>query len=351
MNQLRPLEPHDIPQIVSLRRRVFSISSHASDDALSRYYRLLFFENPWQTDQFSSHIHEDDTGEITGFVGVIPRPMRLGSERFTAVTSTELMVAPEARGFVGPKLLRRVLDGGQQLTYSDRGNEQARALFESLGGHAITWSSLYWTVSLDGSPVAFATGSDKANMLSRVMNRAARFIQRASGPRRPNAKSDATGEPLEFDVLQSLLPKVGGRNPLIPEYTRESFDWLMSRLEQRSTSQHVVRAQVTQKGDPVGWVVYVLAGSDAEVVQLAALPGREEVVFDYLVGDATERGAALLRGRMDRRFAPLISARGYPLTLGQPWSVMQSPRSDITAQFVTGNAFFSRLDAEWWIST
>ena len=92
MNQLRPLEPNDIPQLVALRRRVYTQSAHQSDAALARYYQTLFFENPWYDARYPSFVQEGPSGETLGFVGSIPRPMLLGAERLTAVTATELMV-------------------------------------------------------------------------------------------------------------------------------------------------------------------------------------------------------------------------------------------------------------------
>jgi len=151
LSKIRPLKPDDIGQIVALRRQAFAHSAVASDSELESYYRTLFFENPWCENRFPSLVYAEPGGQIRGFVGAIPRPMLLGAERLTAVVSTELMVAPECRGFAGPALLRRLFDGEQDLTFSDRSNSQAKALYESLGGTTAPWYSLYWAISLDGS--------------------------------------------------------------------------------------------------------------------------------------------------------------------------------------------------------
>src|SRR5436190_17720861 len=105
--------------------------------------------------------------------------MMLGAERLTAVTSTELMVAPESRGFIGASLFRRLFEGAQDLTLSDRSNHQARALYEGLGGSTAIWHSLYWTVSLDGSIVGLerAVGRTRG-LLSRALRRAGRSLDR-----------------------------------------------------------------------------------------------------------------------------------------------------------------------------
>jgi len=126
----------------------------------------------------------------------------------------------------------------------------------------------------------------------------------------------------------------------------------MQRLGETLKSARVVTAQVIHEGEPIGWFIYgIRPAGEVDVVQLAALPGREGLTFDHLIYHALAGGGAVLRGRLDRRFAPLISERGLPLTLGQPWTVVRSGRPDVAAQFLNGNAFFSRLDAEWWIGT
>lgn len=353
MTKIRPLGPDDIGQIVALRRQAFAHSAVASDSALELYYRMLFFENPWFENRFPSLVYAEPGGQVRGFVGAIPRPMFLGAERLTAVVSTELMVAPECKGFVGPALLRRLFEGEQDLTFSDRSNSQAKALYESLGGATAPWYSLYWAISLDGSRLSFG-GAGKAapGLTSRVLRRAAHSLDRLSTRfTRYSAMSLGTRhEPLSPETVVSNIRIVGGPNALIPEYRPQSFTWLLMRLA--DGPGRLASAQVTHDGAVVGWFVYAFrAPREAEVVHLAAFPGRQEMVFEHLLQHAVGEGANILRGRLDRRFATVLSDRGVPLTLGHPWTVVHSRRKDVANEFVNGNAFFSRLEAEWWIRT
>ena len=352
MDQLRSFEPGDIPQIVALRRQAFRHSSQASDAALALYYRTLFFENPWRDERYPSLVQEGAAGEILGFVGAIPRPMLLGEERLTAVTAAELMVAPETRGLVGLKLLRRLFDGAQHLTFSDRTNEKGRALFEGLGGSAALWYSLYWSVSLDGSQISFDTAiaGGRRNVAVRALRRACRLLDKLSRGSINQNRVATRDEPLTPETVMGLMRKLAGKNTLVPEYDARSFGWLMQRLAATRKFERVMTAQVIHDGQPIGCFVYATRqDGEVDVIQLAALPGREGLTFDHLIRHALSNGARVLRGRLDRRFALLISERGLPLTLGQPWTVVRSGRPDVTAQLLNGNAFLSRLDAEWWI--
>jgi ribosomal protein S18 acetylase RimI-like enzyme len=352
VDQLRSLEPSDIPQVVALRRLVFTQSAQESDTALARYYHMLFFENPWRDERYPSLVQEDSAGDIVGFVGAIPRPMRLGAERLTAVTATELMVAPGARGLVGRKLLLRLFDGPQDLTFSDRSNEQARALYEALGGRAALWYSLYWGASLDGSRLSFdaALAAGSRSVAARALRWAGRSLERLSNAPTAMSPPRTTDGAFSPEIVISLTRRLAGKNTLVPEYDAESFSWLMQRVAETQKSARVISGSVIYDGEPIGWFIYAIRSSgEVDVVQLAALPAREGLAFDHLLHHAFAEGGAVLRGRLDPQFAPLVSHRGLPLTLGQPWTVVRSGRPDVTAQFLNGNAFFSRLDAEWWI--
>ena len=354
VSQIRPLEPDDIRQIVALRRRVFTHSAQSSDSSLESYYRTLFFENPWREDRFPSLVYEEPNGEIRGFVGAIPRPMLLGTERLTAITSTELMVAPESRGLVGTALFRRLFAGEQDITFSDRSNHQARALYEGLGGATAVWYSLYWTVTLDGSRPHFerAAAGATPGFAARGLRSAAKSLDRLSA-RFNRASADqltTRDEPLTPETVVAGMRKVAGKNALMPDYDAHTFSWLLARVAEGPG--RLVTAQVTHGSELVGWFIYAIRpNADADVIQLAALGNRQGMVFDHLVQHAQGEGARVLRGRMDRQFASLFGDRGVPLTLGHPWTAVRSGRQEVMTQFLSGNAFFSRLDAEWWIGT
>jgi hypothetical protein len=281
--------------------------------------------------------------------------MLLGAERLTTVTATELMVAPEARGgLIGLKMLRRLFDGAQPLTYSDRSNEGGRALYEGLGGTAALWYSLYWSASLDGSQLSFDTVLPGAppNVAVRAVRGASRLLDRLSRGSITRSRLATRDEQLAPETVISLMRRLAGKNTLVPEYEAHSFGWLLQRLAETRRFERVVTAQVIHDGEAIGCFVYAIRqDGEADVVQLAALRGREGLTFDHLTLHAHSNGGTVLRGRLDRRFARLISERRLPVTIGQPWTVVRSGRPDVTAQFLNGNAFLSRLDSEWWINT
>src|SRR6185436_20128785 len=80
-----------------------------------------------------SLVYEDARGRPAGFIGSIPRRMMFQGQPIRVVVATQLMVAPEERGFAGRNLVRALLSGPQDLTLSDTSNEVARRVWTSLG--------------------------------------------------------------------------------------------------------------------------------------------------------------------------------------------------------------------------
>ena len=86
MSDVRPLERDDIPRIANLRRRIFEQSRNATNASLEDYYRITFLEHPWATPGVSSLVL-DGENDVLGFIGVLPRPLQLGSERLVSITT------------------------------------------------------------------------------------------------------------------------------------------------------------------------------------------------------------------------------------------------------------------------
>src|SRR6267143_5016749 len=126
MGKIRRFCKRDIPDIVRLRRQVFQLTERPSDQSLADCYERVLLRNPWYDDALSSLVYENARGQPCGFIGVIGRPMEFEGERVRCAVSTEFMVDPEERGIIGVQLLRRFLEGGQDLSVSDRANDVGR---------------------------------------------------------------------------------------------------------------------------------------------------------------------------------------------------------------------------------
>lgn len=354
MKGLRAAELSDLLEIAALRRRAFRYHEHTTDEALASYYRTVFFENPWRDDRYSSLVYVGENGRIVGFIGVIPRPMVFAGRRITAVTTTEFMVAPDARGVIGPLLLRRVLNGPQELTYGDRSTDGAVALFEAFGGITIVWNSLYWSIPLDRPAVRFNISRAPAasSLANRVLGRAARSLDRLAGRliSAPGMPAGVSDNPLELHLLADSVPLFVGPGDLYPAYEHRSLAWLLERIRERQNCERVVVRQLIRGNVMIGWYICAIREGDiADLVQAAALPGEEVAVFDGLLCGIAREGVRIVHGRLDRCFSSVVVERRLPLTLAQPWVAIHSSDPEITMAFATGRVFLSRLEAEWWL--
>jgi hypothetical protein len=351
---LRSAEPSDLLEIASLGRRIFRQREHKSDESLASYYRKIFFENPWRDERYSSVVYVGENGRIAGFIGVIPRPMMFAGRSIIGVATTEFMVSPEARGVIGPLLLRRVLRGSQDFTIGDRGTDSAIALYEAFGGIAVVWNSLYWSVPLDRVALRFETSTHAPTspLRDRLLRRAARAVDSlasrlTSQPRLPAGVSE---EPLDLQAVVDSLPRFVAAGDLYPQYDQRSLSWLLDRIRGRDDCERLLTRKLVRDGRMIGWYIYqIRAGGVADIIQAAALSGDEVAVFDSILCGIAQEGCTVVNGRLDRRFASVIVGRRLPLTLAQPWVGIHSRSPEITAAFATGRAFLSRLDGEWWL--
>ncbi|HXD22502.1 MAG TPA: hypothetical protein VN613_04025, partial [Gemmatimonadaceae bacterium] len=136
--------PGDIAEVAALRRRSFEFSAHTDDVALAAYIADVFFDGPWNAGESSSLVYESDEGRIAGFLGVINRPATFHGQKIRMAVCTQFMVDAGHRGLAGMKLVRRLFEGGQDLTFADAANDTSRGLWERLGGTVATVNSLTW---------------------------------------------------------------------------------------------------------------------------------------------------------------------------------------------------------------
>jgi hypothetical protein len=94
MGQVDRCIPEDVPAVADLHTKLFFGPETASSDGLRNYYRTLFFDNPWYDDELPSLVYRTN-GRVTGFLGVVPRRMRLRQQPIRLVILHRLLVAPD----------------------------------------------------------------------------------------------------------------------------------------------------------------------------------------------------------------------------------------------------------------
>ena len=351
---VRPFEPADLPAVVRLHRRTFASRRMATAE-LERFLTEVFCRHPWIDDACPSLVFESRPGQVTGCLGVMPRPMTFRGRPVTVAVSHHFMVEPDERSTLAAmQLLRRFLEGPQQLSMAE-GNEQSRRMWEALHATTVASYSLHWIKPL--RPAAFfasamgrRAGWRVVTPLLHPLTMAADLVgSRAIGSVPPTPAGVL--EPLTPLLLASTIDKMRGARSLWPRYDASSAAWLLSVLESKRSSGDLQAMLVyTDRGAIAGWFVYFLRRDAAgEVVQIGGSDRALGGVFAHLVSHAYRSGAVALTGRLEPRLLTACAAARCWMRAGRSWMLLHGSR-DLVDALECGDAFLSSLEGEWWMS-
>jgi hypothetical protein len=354
---IRPLANDDIPQLVSLRQRCFRFSDTASPEELGLKFKDIFIDNPWRDDSLPSLVHVDH-GMITGFIGVVPRPMSMQGVRIRAAVATQFMVEPGKRGLTGVRLLKKFFSGPQDVSLSDVSNDENLTLWELLGGTRSLLHSIHWTKPLrpsrygihflreHGLPRSLGLAARPlCNLYDEVMARIGSSTFRQSPP-------PTTDEEVEDGVFLDCMTAASANTPLVPLYDRSSLQWVFQRLSKKRLLGRLRKAVVRGEDQQVigGYLYFLNPGRISQVILIVAGDKTIDKVLNHLSYDAWRQGAVALSGRLDPRFSQAFSSRGVIFHCDGPWVVAHSNSHEVLGLIRSGGAALSRLDAEWWLS-
>jgi hypothetical protein len=105
-----------------------------------------------------------------------------------------------------------------------------------------------------------------------------------------------------------------------------------------------------ETGDVDGWFVYyALKGDIGWVVQVTASERSVDRVLDHLFFDASSRGVAALRGRLEGHVREPLSRRDCYLRVADAQALVHSRRPDLLHAVHSGRSLLTRLEGEWWM--
>jgi hypothetical protein len=352
MAGIRPLAAGDIPAVAALFSRVYPGARWASQAECETYFQQMFFANPWADPRLPSWVATEGPRAV-GFIGVVPRPMRLRGQAVQAAVVTQLMVEQDGRhGVAAAQLLRKALAGPQALTVSDGANDTSRRMWEALGGQTSTLYSLQWrrllrpaqsTLQRASSPHGRAAAFFATPMavLADVCNAYYRSLPRTS---------DLIEEPLDAGTLLQSLGQAARRVALSPDYDLASLDWLLAEARAKRRHGELQACRLRLPGGAIaGWFLYYLNGGTSKVLQLHAREDAERPVIDHLFSHAWRGGASAIEGRMEPRLAHALGRRRCLFHTSSVYTLVHSRDGALLGAFAHGDAFFSRLEGEWWM--
>lgn len=358
MGYVRALVPEDISQVTELYATVFSPPVAGSLDGLQSALHEMFFCHPWLDDRLPSLVYQEKNRRIVGCLGVMPRPMSLDGRPIQAAITHTFMVDPRSRTtLAGVELIRTLLSGWQDVTLA-QGTSLSRRIFEAVGGSTSLLQSLGWTRVLRpsrytlsflkrrGLPAAFSAA------LAPFCSAADAITGRILPPPLRLSASGLSGEELDPEMLGKCLSEFSRDRALRPKYDVASLKWLLGLLARQNGDVAFKKILVRDSSqETVGcYLYYRHAAGVADVVQIAARPKAINEVLEHLFYDAYRHGLMAVSGQLDARFLPALGAKYCLFNRGDgSWLLAHSKRPDLLAAVHRGDAFLTRLEAEWWI--
>jgi hypothetical protein len=356
-NRIRRFTENDIPLVAELHRRVWA-DGCLSGPELERYdayFRRVFLQNPFGDAALPSLVCEENNGRVAGFVGIVPRRMAINGRQFQAAVSSQFIVDPSSCvPVVALRLAQSFLEGPQDISIADEANDVARRIWEGLGGTTLLLRSLYWTRAVRPAQLGtsvlsgrrslqpFATAARPLGAIADAL--ATRIAQSHFYQRPPSVEA----EDLRGDAVVDSLLQFSGPGSLHVKYEPHTFDWLLDRVRERKPGGPASHVLLRDDRAIRGWYVSHL-GSDgiADVLQIAAKAESIDDVLDHLFYNAWRQGAIAVRGRMEPRFMQALSDKYSLFHRRGPWMLVSAKSQELLQAFLSGNAWFSRLDGEW----
>jgi hypothetical protein len=352
---LRTFVAGDIPAVSRLHGRVFAAppATPPSWAAYDAYFRDVFLAGP-DGDTPCQSIVAEERGEVVGFLGVLPLPLRAGKRHIRAAVCTQFAVEPRFRGLTGLKLLRHHLAGPQDLSLTDEANHATRKAWTWAGGETILASSLHWTRPLRPAGLALSLAEQRrglafASRLARpaglVLDAVLSRVPRAFVPA-PPAGLDAG--PLDAATMAAESAALAANAALRPDYEPRTLSWRLSRAASATHRGPLRAVRLTEQGQTVGWYIYhAPPHRTGDVLQVMARAGRTGEVLAHLCVDAWRAGLVGLSGRVDARDLQAYSDAHCYFTRRGPWTLVHSRRPELVDAFHRGQVCLSRLDGEW----
>jgi hypothetical protein len=353
MATLRALDHDDLPAVARLMQSHLLRRELPGGDALA-FLTATTLADPWADPEIPSIVAVDDDATIVGFLACQPRRFLLGARPVRAACISHFVVSPDARRIaLAPRILRRVLAGPQELTFSDSANGVVARLWRAMGGHVDHQRCCDWMLVLQPLRWAAMLGRGRlrdGRVRREVLPVAALPLQlggshlvRAAFPAVSPGVTRREATPAELATALAALPTDA---QLRPDYDETFLTALWHNM--RRAGWRIVGDIVTRDGGTIGAYVYALDSRTARVLAVFADPGESATVLADLVGDARSRGAGVLTGRLEPQMIDALAGRHAVLGFARH-PIVHSRDPAVREALLRGTAAISRLDGEWWI--
>jgi hypothetical protein len=360
MGSVRPLVPDDIPQVVRLYATVFGPLPPDSLEALQSACHEIFLGHPWRDEDLPSLVYQEKNQGIVGCLGVMPRPMWMDGRPIRAAITHTVMVHPASRSASAFVELASAHFSGPQDVSMAQGTSVGRRMFEAFGGSTSLLYSLGWTrilrpgryavsfLTRHGVPAVFSQALTPFCYLADAMT--VRFLRTPFHLSPPKV----SGVDLDADTLWRCLSEFSHDRTLRPTYDAASSKWLLELLARRNGHATLTKIAVRDSSQEVlgYYLYYVNPGQMGEVVQIAARPESINEVVGHLFYHAWSHGLMAISGQLDPAYLPALAAQSCVFNRGDgSWLLVHSKYPELVTAIHRGDAFLTRLEGEWLISS
>lgn len=360
MSGIRPAVDADIPAVADMFQRILRKVERPVPPALETYLGDLFGDAARTDPELVSKVHVRGDGRVSGFLGVLPLPMEIGGRQIrAAVCGTFMVDAHEDDPFAGARLLRDVLSGPQDLSFSETSNDVSTAMWRKMRASVMPDYSLEWLRIMRPASFMLEMASSRAaalRLLKPVVAPLDGILIRGKETQswaayRPLAdKADALAdEDAAEEDLAAVIPGLLSSFDLRPLWSEEALALMLAHARRKANhGARVQRIVRTRSGKPVGlFIYYGDPGRIGRVVQIMAVPGQEGTVIDRLLKHAHERRMVAMRGRTQPALLDAMIGRKFAFVHASS-TVVHCRDLELLQPFYTGKAFVNGLAGEGW---
>jgi hypothetical protein len=323
------------------------------------FLAATLIDSPWADPDLPSYVAVDDRGDVVGFVGAQVRRLRIGDRSVRGVVSSHLAVVADHRaGLAGALLLRKMLSGPQELTWTDSASDTVLQLWEGLGGEMDYSRSSSWMLVLRPFRWLGAVAregvrpgaSDRLRVIAERLVPVGGIPVQAAGPRLvppafPARAAGIASEEATATAIVAHLRAIAGNASVRVDYDEPYLEHLFKVLE--GEAGPLVRRIVRRRGEPIGWYAYLQRpGGTSRVLHLSAQAPQTDAVVGDLIECARADGTAALTGRAEPRL--FESLRSRLALLGCAGRTLVHTRDpEIRSLLGTKSWLLTHLDGEW----
>lgn len=327
---------------------------------LKSYLATLFLDDERLGTGLTSLVHVRGDGTVSGFLGVLPVEMEFEGRRVLAANcGTFVSDGRDGDPFAGARLLREVLSGPQDLSFSETSNDASTQMWRGVRATVLAPYSLEWLRIV--KPCAFAVEAAREHI---PLARAARPLARLADAivcRRNDRQAWSHYSPLSGKA-DSLVDEPAGDGAFIeafqafvqpfalrPRWERPALATMLNHAAGKAQhGERVQRLVKTRSGTVIGaYLYYGNAGGIGRTVQLLSAPGQESVVIDCLIRNAYERGLAAIRGRTQPALLQAMIGKKCAFVHTSA-TVAHSRDHALVEAMASGKAFLNGFVGEGW---